>query len=59
VDERGEQRVQEAERREQDAKPIDEERAREVLPDDAATSTSDPEGMGELEQIVPEENHVR
>ena len=46
-------------RREQHAEPVDQERAREVLPDDAAAPASDPQRLDELEQIVAEEHDVR
>jgi hypothetical protein len=58
MDEGCEQRVQDVQRGERDAYAVDDERADEVLDNDASAPSGNPHRLDKLQQIVSEKNDV-
>lgn len=58
MDERREEGVKDVQCRESDAHHVDNDRTHEVLLDDRSAAAGDPQRLDELQQVVPEENHV-
>src|SRR6267378_7338104 len=59
MDECREQRTEKTEGGQPDPERIDDKRAGEVLPDDAAGATGHGEGFDKASEIVPEQHHIR
>jgi len=52
------QRIEQSDRRKADARQIDDDRACEVLPDNAARASRDLERIDQSNQVVAEQHHV-